>query len=713
MTRGFAALAICAGLAGLGLGGACSSSSAGSGGSTDGGTADSSSSDVTTGGDAPVGDAHPQDSGVDGPSGDGAPGDGSSTDGPSGDGQASPGVVCGSTTLVSGLSFKPSIRAEADATSFYFLESPSVGHDVIRSVPRSGGTPTTLVGPLPQINDFAIDAVNLYFTTPDSVYRCPLAGCGGSPTPVVAGQSGLVHVVSTGTAVYFTSESQFVTQGQILTCPVAGCGSSPTIVNTNGGGIVALAVDGSNVYWAQTTPVGDSGVKGGVLSCPLAGCSGAPALVFNDSQVNAITLRGGQIFIQDGAGGSLLQCPATGCGASPTLLFDNANAYAFTDGTYAYSGALRCKAGGCAIMATVVTDGSGPVFASDATGVYYVSGSVAGQQSVQKCPPSGCMGAPTAMTALSGGGSEVVTDGTTAYWLESISDPLAHCTIASCASNWSPASTRVSSLMMVAGTLCGAFNLTSATAGASQITCGSAATPPPCNGGGQSCTLNSDCCSASCSGKPNYTCNGGAAYPGALFASGLSTDGQYIYWIEAGDSTTAGAVRRMPLTGGPMETVLSGLKNVGMTKSVVDASDLYFTSTGQSAVLRVPKAGGALTPLATGQQQPGSVALAGNALFWQAADAIYRLDLGAAGATPTVFVKVAGPGGLSPAQTMVVDAGYLYFIDSDGIGRVPFPQGLPGGAYDQVECAAASGIAAGGGRVLFTGSPGSLLSVPE
>ncbi|HJS43972.1 MAG TPA: hypothetical protein VJ755_10910, partial [Gemmatimonadales bacterium] len=76
----------------------------------------------------------------------------------------------------------PGGRIRIDATYVYWL-----GHDdEIHRVPKTGGTPVRIVGPVPaNVTDFAIDAANIFISEWDSgiISKTPIGG--GTPTPLV------------------------------------------------------------------------------------------------------------------------------------------------------------------------------------------------------------------------------------------------------------------------------------------------------------------------------------------------------------------------------------------------------------------------------------------------------------------------------------------------------------------------------------------------
>jgi hypothetical protein len=103
---------------------------------------------------------------------------------------------------------------------------------------------------------------------------------------------------------------------------------------------------------------------------------------------------------------------------------------------------------------------------------------------------------------------------------------------------------------------------------------------------------------------------GGTATPIATALAGpatLSVTGNYLYWSETGSYAkmwTDGAIRRVPLGGGPIETVAANLRNVGFV--VTDSVDAFWATRtdggiGNVTIWSAPVAGGTPRVVLTGQ----------------------------------------------------------------------------------------------------------------
>lgn len=140
---------------------------------------------------------------------------------------------------------------------------------------------------------------------------------------------------------------------------------------------------------------------------------------------------------------------------------------------------------------------------------------------------------------------------------------------------------------------------------------------------------------------------------------GLALDANYVYYTDA----PAGAVRRVPKTGGPPMDVATGLS--GPSDIVVDGTEVYVIETGEvGAIAKVPAEGGAPVRIAQNQAAPGS-------LFVTASD-VYWIDAGLFDTATQKYVgagvmKVAKTGGGAPAMIAAADGAGALFVDGGDV----------------------------------------------
>jgi hypothetical protein len=125
-------------------------------------------------------------------------------------------------------------------------------------------------------------------------------------------------------------------------------------------------------------------------------------------------------------------------------------------------------------------------------------------------------------------------------------------------------------------------------------------------------------------------------HPGAL-----TTDGEYVYYMTGGFQRAENAIRRVPVLGGPSEVLAQG-GFVPTGGIAADEEYVYWTSSTQPSVLRVPKAGGPpQIVLQKLPQAPRELALDGTHVYI----ATFRKD------TPGFIVRVPKSGGAT--QTLI------------------------------------------------------------
>ena len=86
----------------------------------------------------------------------------------------------------------------------------------VSSVPRKGGTPTTLVSGVNDPTMLVTTPSTMFWLDPadDAVLSAPLAG--GTATTIATGQVGLAGIATDGTSVYWTAQGTGNTTGTVM-----------------------------------------------------------------------------------------------------------------------------------------------------------------------------------------------------------------------------------------------------------------------------------------------------------------------------------------------------------------------------------------------------------------------------------------------------------------------------------------------------------------
>lgn len=102
---------------------------------------------------------------------------------------------------------------------------------------------------------------------------------------------------------------------------------------------------------------------------------------------------------------------------------------------------------------------------------------------------------------------------------------------------------------------------------------------------------------------------------------GLASDGSHLYWTDRGnyrsDDANTGAVRRIPVGGGIVETVASGLR--GRPWGIAtDATHVFWVINAErgGGIMRAPKAGGPASVVVGRQFSPVHLALDATHVYW-------------------------------------------------------------------------------------------------
>lgn len=134
----------------------------------------------------------------------------------------------------------------------------------------------------------------------------------------------------------------------------------------------------------------------------------------------------------------------------------------------------------------------------------------------------------------------------------------------------------------------------------------------------------------------------------------------YVYWSD--HHAAAQGIRRAPLTGGQPQ-MISSFAYPG--EVAVDDTHVYWTEPSAGLVKRATVAGGAITTLASGQNEPRGIAVDATHVYWgnQYSGEIRRAPRGGGTAT-TLF------SGQSLPWNLVVVSGYVYWSSDNYPGNI-------------------------------------------
>ncbi len=147
---------------------------------------------------------------------------------------------------------------------------------------------------------------------------------------------------------------------------------------------------------------------------------------------------------------------------------------------------------------------------------------------------------------------------------------------------------------------------------------------------------------------------------------GVAIDATHLYWTSGGSCVSEngapmpadGAIYAMELPGGAPKVLASGLRCP--EDLVLDDDAVYAPIMDDGTIVRVPKAGGALTVVATDDAHgPRYLAVDADAIYWanQGTGKIHRRAK--SGGPITTLAQVKDPAGIA------VDDAFVYFTDAD------------------------------------------------
>ncbi len=152
----------------------------------------------------------------------------------------------------------------------------------------------------------------------------------------------------------------------------------------------------------------------------------------------------------------------------------------------------------------------------------------------------------------------------------------------------------------------------------------------------------------------------------------MAADAANLYWMENNDQSAGGAVRRMPLGGGPVVTLASGFTSRGDTFALNGDSIFYSVANfpGTDNLVKVSLTGGYPDLLATLSSTPVKLVADNTELYW--ADGATIAHMPAAGGGPALLASTA-----SAPQDIVVRAGDVVWTEEKTVKSVPKTGGSP------------------------------------
>ncbi|MGC4093090.1 MAG: hypothetical protein QM756_35420 [Polyangiaceae bacterium] len=170
----------------------------------------------------------------------------------------------------------------------------------------------------PLVKGFTVEAGTLYWVQTrneslQSIVSCPVTGCTGEPTVVVAEVYGAESLLVRGNTVYWSSPKD----SALLSCSLVGC-TQPAVLALNqefvGGftDLAALVAGERNIYWSNGEQV---------MSAALDGRSPPSVFAANQKGLGSLAVNATHVFWQRGeAAKTIVSCPLDGCEGEPTVV---------------------------------------------------------------------------------------------------------------------------------------------------------------------------------------------------------------------------------------------------------------------------------------------------------------------------------------------------------------------------------------------------------
>jgi hypothetical protein len=169
-----------------------------------------------------------------------------------------------------------------DDDHVYWENAPLGSNGVVMSANKDGSN----LHPVPGVpHVWLVAAGNLYWNDANDpefntakILACPVSGCVGAPTVIVASPDQIGSIIADGNDILWIEvEPDQKTEG-IYRCPLSGCVGSPEIIAANQVAS-SLAADDCGIYWSGYSNLPspfDAGVGGIVSVCAKPSCNSAP-----------------------------------------------------------------------------------------------------------------------------------------------------------------------------------------------------------------------------------------------------------------------------------------------------------------------------------------------------------------------------------------------------------------------------------------------------
>jgi sugar lactone lactonase YvrE len=153
---------------------------------------------------------------------------------------------------------------------------------------------------------------------------------------------------------------------------------------------------------------------------------------------------------------------------------------------------------------------------------------------------------------------------------------------------------------------------------------------------------------------------------------GIAVDGDYVYWVEQGTTSSNGSVRRNSVNGTPssVQTLASGRNDPW--NLATDGTHVFWTENAAGNVMQVPVGGGAVFTLSTGDDAPYGIAVDSSGIYFSVFGGGRIWQVQVSGTTGTLTANSqTKPWGVA------LDTDFVYWVNDDGtsgsVNRVAKP----------------------------------------